>query len=281
MKIKEVKAKSIIVKTSLPEGDYVINPYTGCAHGCKYCYARFMKRFTGHTEPWGKFVDVKINAPDLIPTDTNKYKNKWITVGSVTDPYQPIERKYRLTSKILEKLIPLQPNLDVMTKSDLVLRDIDLLKQFKTCIVAFSLSNLDDTIRRELEPLVPSVNKRIDALKELHEAGIQTILFVSPIFPEITNWQEIINKTKGFVDEYWFENLNLYPSIRGNIYGFLRKHRPNLVEKYKEIYSKDSDYWEGKEKKIKKFCRENKTSHRIYFHHRRATRTKKPFSKTS
>lgn len=256
----------------MPEGDYVINPYTGCAHGCKYCYARFMKRFTGHTEPWGEFVDIKINAPDLIPTDTDKYKNKWITIGSVTDPYQPVERKYKLTRKILEKLIPLQPNLDIMTKSDLVLRDIGLLKQFKTCIVAFSLLSLDDKIRRELEPRAPSVDRRVNALKKLHEAGIQTVLFVSPIFPGITNWQEIINKTKSFVDEYWFENLNLYPSIRGNVYKFLGKNKPELVEKYKEIYSKGNNYWKEEEKKIKEFCQKNKLSHRVYFHHKRVAR---------
>ena len=134
MKIKKIKAKSIIVKSNLPEGDFVINPYIGCQHGCKYCYARFMKRFTGHTEPWGSFVDVKINAPDLIPKDTNKYKNKSIVISSVTDPYQPIERKYKLTRKILEKLVPFQPHLNLITKSDLVIRDIDLFKQFKNCL---------------------------------------------------------------------------------------------------------------------------------------------------
>lgn len=120
MKIKEIKAKSIIVKSNLPEGDFVINPYTGCSHGCLYCYARFMKRFTNHPEPWGEFVDVKINAPDLIPEDTDKYKDRSITIGSVTDPYLPLEAKYKLTRRILEKLIPLQPRLDIITKSDLV-----------------------------------------------------------------------------------------------------------------------------------------------------------------
>ena len=269
MKIKEIKAKSIITKSGLPEGDFVINPYVGCMHGCKYCYARFIKRFTGHTEPWGSFVDVKINAPDLIPEDANKYKNKSITIGSVCDPYQPIERKYKLTKKILEKLIPLQPHLDLMTKSDLVVRDIGLFKQFKDCIVALSLSVLDDKIRKELEPLASSVDKRINALKELHKAGIQTALFISPIFPKITDWKALINKTKSFVDEYWFENLNLYPSIRDEIYRFLRKNKAELVEKYKQIYSKDSDYWDVEETKIKEFCKKNKISCRIYFHHKR------------
>ncbi len=269
MKIKEIKVKSIIVKSNLPEGDFVINPYVGCMHGCKYCYARFMKRFTGHTEPWGSFVDVKINAPNLIPEDANKYKNKSIIIGSVCDPYQPIERKYKLTRKILEKLIFLQPHLDLMTKSDLVVRDIDLFKQFEDCIVALSLSVLDDKIRKKLEPLASSVNKRINALKELHKSGIQTALFISPIFPETTDWKALINKTKSFVDEYWFENLNLYPSIKNEIYKFLRKNKPELVEKYKQIYSKDSDYWDIEATKIKEFCKKNKINCRIYFHHKR------------
>ena len=130
MEIKEIKVKSIIVKSGLPGADFVINPYIGCVHGCIYCYARFMKRFTGHLEPWGDFVDVKINGPDLIPEKWSKYQGKSIIIGSVTDAYQPIEKKYQLTRRILEKLIPLQPDLEIITKSDLVLRDIDLLKQF-------------------------------------------------------------------------------------------------------------------------------------------------------
>jgi len=268
MKIKEIQAKSIIVKSNLPEADFVINPYIGCMHGCKYCYARFMKRFTNHAEPWGSFSDVKINAPDLIPKDANKYKNKSIVIGSVTDPYQPIERKYKLTRKILEKLMPLQPHLSLMTKSDLVIGDIDLFKQFKDCFVAISLSVLDDKTRKELEPLASSADKRINALKNLHKANIPTALFISPIFPEITDWEKIINETKSFVDEYWFENLNLYPSIKGEIYGFLRKNKPELMEKYKSIYSKDSDYWKREEKKIEEFCKKNKINFRIYFHHK-------------
>jgi DNA repair photolyase len=269
MRIKEIKAKSIIVKSGLPEGDFVINPYIGCAHGCKFCYARFMKRFTGHTEPWGEFVDVKINAADLIPEGTNKYKGKSITIGSVTDPYQPVERKYQLTRKILEELIPLQPNLDIMTRSDLVIKDIDLFKQFKTFIIAVSLSTLDDKVRQELEPRASAVERRINALKKIHEAGIQTALFISPIFPELTDWRKIIGATKNFTDEYWFENLNLYPSIRENIYSFLRKNHPKTVNEYKRIYAKDSNYWAEEEKRIEEFCQKNKISHRIYFYHKK------------
>jgi len=269
MILKEIKVKSIIVKSNLPEGDFVINPYVGCQHGCIYCYARFMKRFTGHTEPWGGFVDVKINAPDLIPKKTNEFRNKLIMIGSVCDPYQPVERKYRLTRRILERLIPLQPHLDLMTKSDLVIRDIDLFKQFENCIVGVSLSILDEKLKKELEPFSSSAKARIDALKKLYRAGVQTALFISPILPYLTDWKKIIEKTRNFVDEFWFENLNLYPSVKDKIYEFLKKNKPELVEKYQKIYSSKNDYWDIEEKEIKKFCEKNKINYRIYFHHER------------
>ena len=228
-----------------------------------------MKRFTGHAEPWGSFIDVKINAPDLIPKDTNKYRGKSITISSVTDPYQPIEEKYKLTRKILERLIPLQPHLDLITKSKLVIRDIDLFKKFKNCMVALSFSTTDEKLRRQTELLSSAVGQKINALKELHKAKIPTALFISPIFPQITDWKKIIIKTQPFVDEYWFENLNLYPSIKGEIYSFLRKNRPEFIEIYQKIYSENSDYWYIEESKIIEFCKKNKISCKIYFHHKR------------
>ncbi len=269
MKIREIKAKSIIVKSGLPDTEFVINPYIGCMHGCVYCYARFMKTYTGHKENWGHFVDVKINAPDLIPEKADKYKGKSILMSSVTDPYHPIEIRYKLTRKILEKLIPLQPDLDILTKSDLVIRDIDLLKQFKKCLVAVSLSFLDERFRKQLKPLTVSSERRILVLEKLHKAGIETALFISPIFPAITDWQKIIKRTKNFTNEYWFENLNPYFSVQDNIIRFLKKNNPELVDKYKEIWLGKGNYWDKEEKKIEEFCKKNKIVCRIYFHHKR------------
>ena len=267
LKIKEIKAKSIIKKSALPGSDYVINPYIGCLHGCIYCYARFMKRFTNHPEPWGKFIDIKVNAPDLIPRDTKKYKDKSIGISSVTDAYQPIEGKYKLTRGVLKKLIPPQPDLWILTKSDLIIRDIDLLKQFKKCVVGVSLSTLDDKIRKEVEPLAASVERRINALKKLKEAGIKTYVFISPIFPFLTDWQGIIEKTKNFAGEFWFENLNLYSSLRNNIYSWLKNHHPELAERYQEIYFTKNNYWNKVEKEIADYGRKNKLDFKIYFHH--------------
>jgi DNA repair photolyase len=238
-------------------------------HGCVYCYARFMKAYTGHKEPWGHFIDIKINAPKLIPKSIGKYKDKSILMSSVTDPYHPAEIKYKLTRKILEKLICLQPNLNILTKSGLVLRDIDLLKQFKKCLVTISLSILDEKIRRQLEPLAASAEKRIKALRQLHRAGLKTAIFISPILPRLTNWQAIINKTKLFIDEYWFENLNPYFSIQDNILRFLKKNNPELFAEYKKIWAGKSNYWNEEERRIKQFCRDSKVICKIYFHHKR------------
>ncbi len=172
-----------------------------------------MKKFTGHTEDWGKFVDVKINAPDLIPTNTTKYIGKSIFLSSVTDAYLPFEKKYQLTRKILKKLIDLQPNLGIQTKSDLVLRDIDLLKQFKNCEVGFTITTLNDNLRKEIEPFTSSVQNRINALERLKKDGIKSYVFIGPILPFLTNWKEIILKTKHCSNLYMLENLNVKGSI--------------------------------------------------------------------
>jgi len=268
LKIREIKAKSILAKSGLGV-DYVINPYVGCMHGCIYCYARFMKRFTGHLEPWGRFLDVKINAAELIPKNTSKYQNKSIIISSVTDPYQPTERKYQLMRAILRNLIPLQPDLSITTKSDLIIRDIDLLKQFKKCLAGVSLSLLDDKIRKEVEPLASSVERRINAVKQLKKAGIKTFVFISPMFPELTDWKGIITKTKNFIDEFWFENINLYPSLRQNIFQWLKNHHPGLVKKYREIYFTKNEYWNRVEKEIEDYGKKNNLNFKIYFHHRK------------
>lgn len=259
MEVKEIKAKSIASKTKLGS-DFVINPYVGCMHGCKYCYARFMKRFTGHKEAWGTFMDVKVNGPELI---TDKYKGKSILFGSVTDAYNPLERKYKLTRRILEKLLPLQPEIEIITKSDLIVRDLDLLKRFKKCTIVCSLSFLDEDVRIELEPLASPAENRIKALKEIRKKGIKNVVFISPIFPKLTDWKKIISKTKDFVDEYWFENLNLYPAVRESLREFLEKN--GLMEFYKQVYK--TDYWGEEEKEIRAFCKKNKVKYKIYFHH--------------
>lgn len=269
VKIREVKAKSIITRSNLPGTDYVINPYTGCVHSCIYCYARFMKKFTGHREPWGRFADVKINAANLIPEKTSRYEGKSIYMSSVTDPYNPLERKYKLTRRILERLILLQPYLGIQTKSDLVLRDIDILTRFRNCEVGLTITTMDDGIRREIEPHTSSVQKRITALKQLKDAGIKTYVFIGPILPSVTEWKEIIRSTKSFTDLYMFENLNIVGTIWSSIIKWLREKHRSLIPQYRCIYFTKSSYWDRVEQDIKKLCSKHKIDFKIYFHHGR------------
>jgi DNA repair photolyase len=274
MNIREVKAKNIITKSNLPAADFVINPYIGCSHSCIYCYACFMKRFTGHQEEWGTFIDIKVNAPDLIPAKSTKYIGKYLFISSVTDPYLPHEKKYALTRRILEKLIPLRPNIGIQSKSDLIIRDIDLFKQFPICETGLTITTLNDAIRKEIEPHTASVQKRIEALKELKKAGLSTYVFIGPILPMITDWKQIILETKSFVDSYMFENLNMYWMVARNIYRWIEELHPELLHEYQSIFDKKNIYWDHVEHEIRSFCKENEIDGRLFFHHAKIKKNK-------
>ncbi|MDI6644034.1 MAG: radical SAM protein [Methanobacteriaceae archaeon] len=264
--VKEVESKSILSKTAIPKADYVINPYIGCSHGCIYCYARFMKRFTGHKEPWGSFLDIKINSPQLVPKKTNKYHDKYILISSVTDPYLQFEREYQITRKILENLLPLDLNLMILTKSHLVLRDLDIIKKFQKKEVGISISTLDEDLRKKLEPSAPSIQSRLNTLNRIHKQGVRNYLFISPIFPYLTDWKQIIDLTRDYVDYYMFENLNVIGSVWPSVKKFLDENHPGLTEEYHQIYFKDNIYWEMVKYEIINFCENENLEFEIYFH---------------
>ena len=187
MAIKEIQCKSILTKSNLPEVDYCINPYVGCLHGCSYCYASFMKRFTGHLEEWGAFLDVKINAPEILKKQLTPRKKKGaILIGSVTDAYQPIERRYGITRRILEILAKHEFPVSILTKSALVMRDIDVIKKMRSCEVGITITSLDESISRIFEPVASSPQKRLDTLSFFKDNNIKTYAFVGPILPGIT-----------------------------------------------------------------------------------------------
>ncbi len=265
---REIVVKSIVTPSKLPGMEYVINPYRGCYHGCKYCYAQFMQRFTKHGEKWGDFVDIKANAVELLSSQgKKKYINRSITFGSVTDPYQPLEEKYCLTRKLLEQLLAVQPRLLIITKSSLVMRDIEILKKFKFCTVAISLALTNEENRKILEPRATAIQERILALQQLHFHGIATVLFLSPILPHITDWKNLVLKTQQCISEYWFENINLYPAIIKDLSLALDQIQSGLGKIYRSgIYSPGSNYWQSMKMAIESFCHEHGFNHRIYFH---------------
>ena len=207
--VKEIQAKTILSKSKIYP--WVINPYTGCEHGCSYCYARFMKRVSGHKEPWGEFVDVKINAPDLLRGEIKKKKRAKVWVSGVCDPYQPLEAKYQLTRQCLEILAHNSWPVIIQTRSPLVLRDIDIIKDARDFEVGFSITTADDSIRKLFEPNAPSIEDRIQALDVLHKAGIRTYAMITPVLPGAEGLAGLL---KGKIDYVLIDRMNYHYADR-------------------------------------------------------------------
>lgn len=271
MVIKEIEVNDYLTKSKLPASDYVINPYVGCPHGCKYCYASFMKRFTGHNEEWGDFLDIKICDKKI---NLEKIKNKDVFLSSVTDCYNPFEEKYKVTRKILEQLVDADCFLGIATKSNLILRDVDLLKKMKHVRVSMSINTLNENFRADMDN-ASSIEERLATLEKLHKQGIYTILFMSPIFPYITEWQEIIEKSKNFVDEYWFENLNLRGAYKFYIMNYIKNKYAKYYKYYCDIYlNGNNSYWESLSKEIDNYCQRNDIKYVNYFYHSKLVKEK-------
>lgn len=266
VELNTVQVDNFVSPSRLPASEFVINPYVGCPHGCIYCYAEFMRRFTHHAEPWGTFLDIKECKR---PINLKKLSGQRVILSSVTDAYNPFEKRTGLTRGILEQLAEDDVQISIITKSDLVLRDLDLLKRAKDIQVAFSMNTLDDSLRKDLEPGASSIERRLRALETLHAEGIHTILFMSPIFPLLTDVQGILEATHDFVDTYWFENLNLRGGYRPRVMRLITEKYPQALPLFKEIYEKkDLSYWKSLSDLIPLWCEELDIKDYVnYFYH--------------
>lgn len=271
MQERIVETNDYVTKSNLPASDYVINPYVGCPHGCKYCYACFMKRFTKHDEEWGTFIDIKQCAK---PISKKKLKDKTVFLSSVTDCYNPFEEKYGITRNILQQLVDVDCTLNISTKSALILRDIDLLKQCKNLTVSMSINTLDENFKNDMDN-ASSIADRLQTLKTLHGNGIYTVLFMSPIFPKITDFREIIKSSHLFVDEYWFENLNLRGSYKTTIMSYIAEKYPEYLDLYETIYVKgEKAYWDNLAVEIEEYCKKHAIKHTNFFYHEKLVKEK-------
>jgi len=205
MMLREIEAKGILSKSKIY--DYTLNAYVGCRHRCVYCYARFMKRYTGHPEPWGAFVDARINAPELLAAEIKKKKKGRVWVSGVCDAYQPVEQKYRLTGRCLEILAADGWPFTIQTKSPLVLRDIELLKKAVDCEVGFSITTADDDIRKLFEPGAPPIAERVEALEIIHSAKIKTFVMIAPMLPRA---EGLVDMLRGRVDHVLIDRINYH-----------------------------------------------------------------------
>lgn len=247
-KVNLVEAKSIFTKSGLPGSDWVINPYNGCLFGCMYCYAAQIARWKHPEEEWGTYIDVKVNAPELLKMELEKLYKKFKTenfgsvfFSSVTDPYVSVEAKYKLTRKCLEVLADFgyEGIITIQTKSPLVIRDIDILKRLKKTSVGFTITSLNDNVSRFLEVNAPSISLRLRALADLNKQGIHTYAFVGPILPYFISNKQNINQLldrlcETGVKEIWFEHINLNPKIKARLYQYLKKENPALIAEFEK-----------------------------------------------
>lgn len=268
---KKITTKDYLTKSNLPASDYVINPYVGCPHACKYCYASFMKRFTGHNEKWGSFIDIKECDK---PINKKKLTGKSVFISSVTDCYNQFEEKYGITRKILEQLVDVDCQVTISTKSDLILRDLDLLTKLPHLKAAFSVNTLDEQFREDMDH-AGTIQERLHAIAELNRAGIHTVLFMSPIFPYITDCKAIIDATQNIVSEYWFENLNLRGTYKKEILDYVNNHYPKFTAAYHQIYNKkDNTYWKELAEFLNDYCMSLGVDYVNYFYHEELVKEK-------
>lgn len=244
VKLIKVRAKEIFTRTKLPGCDWVVNQYIGCEHNCLYCYAKFISRWRpSNYGKWGTWLEVKTNASGLVKA---KKPDGWVYMSSISDPYQPVEKKLGLTRAVLENMNK-DIKLCIQTKSDLVLRDTEIFKEFKTIEVGLTINGFSEKVKSVFEPFSASNEKRISALKTLKRKGIKTFAFISPILPKLVDLKKVIESTKNFVDYYWFEFINLKgagkefsESLRRNFPDVFRiltdpKEFPAFIENSKKI----------------------------------------------
>lgn len=265
MILGEVNVKTYLSKSKLPGVDYTINPYVGCPHKCVYCYAEYMKKFTAHPEPWGEFLDVR-RCP--VPLRPYLLFHTHVMLSSVTDAYNPYEKDFRLTRKLMEQLVFCQAHVQVLTKSPLIVRDIDLFKKLPSFEGALSFSSAQESFRQLAEPCAGTVQEKLNALKTLKENGLSTAVVIAPIFPQITDWKEIIALTRPYTDRYHFDALNMRPAYQKRVMVFISLYFPQYLELYSSIYEQqDLSYWHRLQEEINDFCQREHIQGRADFKH--------------
>ncbi len=253
-KIKELKVKTALSPSQLPGLDYALNPYRGCAHACAYCYAPSVIHYKGK---WGELVEVKVNLPRVLSKELRAKKKGVVGFGTVTDPYQPAEKKYEITRRCLELLLMHDFPVCIQTKSSLVLRDVELLKQFSNVEVGMTLTALDDGVRAEMEPGASSVEERMLALKELGKNGINTWVFLGPVMPYFTDIEALVDAIAEAKPRYVLvDKLRLKEGVWERVGEFVKGFKPELLPEYERIFLKKEDYYSGIFERVLRRCEE-------------------------
>lgn len=246
----EIEAKSILNRVDAPNLPFgwTINPYRGCSHACVYCFARPTHEYLGLGigEEFETEIVVKVNAVELTRAETapGRWAGEHIAMGTNTDPYQPAEGKYRLTRGILEVLAERENPFSILTKSTLVLRDLDVIVEASRNVdvsVSFSIGTLDPDVWRETEPGTPHPQRRVEAIARFHEAGVRTGVLIAPIIPGLSDHPDQVARVEAAcrdagVDSISTIRLHLRPGVKQHFMGWLGENHPELVARYEALY---------------------------------------------
>jgi DNA repair photolyase len=235
--VRETVCKTILNRSGL--SDYSLNCYSGCVHACGYCYARFMERFHPHDEPWGAFVDVKVNAVEALKRQLRRAEPGSVFISSACDGWQPVEAQWRLTQRCCELLLERGFRLHVLTKSALVLRDLDLFAG-KPVRIGVTLTTLDERLSRLWEPGAASVQSRLEVIAAARRAGLETGIMLAPLLPFLSDSEDAIDALLEQaaaleVDRIWVDALNPRARVWPAIAELLRREFPQLWQPYHKI----------------------------------------------
>jgi DNA repair photolyase len=235
--VRETVCKTILNRSGL--SDYSLNCYTGCTHACTYCYARFMQRFHPHDEPWGEFVDVKVNAVEVLKRQLRRARPGSVFVSSACDGWQPVEARWRLTRRCCQLLLEHGFELHVLTKSVLALRDLDVFAG-RPVQVGITLTTLDERLRRLWEPAAASIEERLRVTEAAHAAGLETSVMFGPLLPFLSDSPAAIDALLERaadlgIDRIWVDALNPRPRVWLAVAELLRAEFPELLSPYRRI----------------------------------------------
>lgn len=250
--MKQHWCKTALSPSGLSGLDYALNPYAGCAHGCRYCYVPAVLH-----QPRSQLTDVaaKINIPQVLRRELKRKQPGIVGISTVTDPYQPAERNCKLMRKCLPLLHKHDMAVDVQTKSPLVTRDIDLLQRFSRVAVGITITTLDEATGGLLEPHAPSTEQRLDALRELADSGIATYVFFGPVLPglDVEDVAEYVQRfANAGAEELMVDTLHLKPGVWDSIAAVLSDDKRKL---YRERLQGESFYYPHIFGEIEKACR--------------------------
>jgi len=235
--VREVVCRSLLNRCEID--DYSFNCYTGCAHGCVYCYARYIQRFHPHAEPWGRFVDVKVNAPQVLARQLRRLPPGSVFTCSACDGWQPVEREYRLTRRCCELLLEAGFRLNILTKSDLVLRDLDVFRN-RPVYLGVTITTASEEPARLWEPGAAPVEARLEVLRAARAAGLRTAVMFGPLLPLLSDTPEALESLFALarrlrVDRIWTDTLNPRPRVWASVQRLLQSRYPRLREAYRRI----------------------------------------------